>query len=176
MKMMQKMSLLALAACAAGAVVSTPAKAEDRSWGTAGAKVTVNALQAWKIEKAQEGDVKLNDAGRIDAAATLVTFKITNGMDTASSYSIAPSGSSADGDGKFVAYATDDGDVSETFSIVPEEGTELLAFDGTAKKYRANTSVTAGGSQTVRFRVADTAKVISPGDYTVSVELFTPAA
>ena len=74
MNMMSKLSLVVLAMCAATSV----AHAEDKSYGTATAKVTLNAAQEWAIEKVSDGEINLNKDNKLDKTVSRMSFKVTN--------------------------------------------------------------------------------------------------
>ncbi|EPF0317365.1 hypothetical protein ACSN7O_004797 [Enterobacter chuandaensis] len=182
MNMMQKMSLLALAVCAAGAV-STVARADDKSWGTASAKVTVNAAQEWKIEKVKDGIINLEKDNHYTNYSDNVTkmggvnttFKITNGTQTAGKYYITGSGDSASSDGSI--YMVKDDDATTKIKLKPYmgDGTQYFEWVNDANKYRTRTDVAANGTQ--EFTIAPIGdQTLTPGSYTMTLELFTPAA
>ncbi|EPF0317375.1 hypothetical protein ACSN7O_004808 [Enterobacter chuandaensis] len=180
MNMMQKMSLLALAVCAAGAV-STVARADDKSWGTASAKVTVNAAQEWKIEKVNDGSFNIGTDGKLtdgaaggNAAGVHPEFKVTNNSQAAGVFYIQGNGSSLDPNNNIMVY--NDEDATKRFKVIPKytADSSIVQWDGTKNKYKGN-SLAAGGSVNFAMYLKTDAKDITPGSYTVTLELFAPS-
>jgi len=167
----KKLGLIALAICA----TSTVAHAGDslRSYGTASAKVTLQATHAWKIEKKSDVSEKLDVDGHLADSQKLASFDIKNLTTAAGDYTISPVGTSADSEGKFVAYKT--GELSTTFAIKPVVDGSELPFNDTLKSYGSLTNVGAGETQTVDFVVASESATISPGEYNVQLELYAPS-
>ncbi|EPF0317408.1 hypothetical protein ACSN7O_004848 [Enterobacter chuandaensis] len=178
MNMMQKMSLLALAVCAAGAV-STTARADDKSWGTASAKVTVNAAQEWTIAKKQDGVFNINDDGIAsvyahggNAKGQYPIFTISNKTQTASEFYITGSGNSLDSNGNIMMVNNDD--ATKKTKLDPFINASKMSWDSTAKKWKGS-SVAAGASQDISLRSMTDSAPAPAGEYTVSIELFAPS-
>ncbi|EPF0317373.1 hypothetical protein ACSN7O_004806 [Enterobacter chuandaensis] len=181
MNMMQKMSLLALAVCAAGAV-STAARADDKSWGTASAKVTVNAAQEWTIAKKQDGVLNIDPKDGIpgskanggNAPGQFPMFTISNKTQTAGVFYIKGSGASLGSDHSI--YMVNDDDATKTSRMDPYEGTSDTGFswDGTAVAWKGP-SVKAGESLDIAMRTLTSSAKVPAGKYTITVELFAPS-
>lgn len=170
MKMMSKLSLVALAMCAA----STAVHAEDKSYGTASAKVTVNAMQEWKIEKVSDGVINLKTDGKFKNYGANTAFKVTNSTATASKYYITGSGASAGTDG--VIYSVNDGDATKKFQVGPVNSNgDGFTLDTATKKYQSISEVANGASDEFKLNVTTNATVLTPGSYTTTVELFVPS-
>jgi len=182
MNMMRKMSLLALAVCAAGAV-STAAHADDKSWGTASAKVTINAAQEWTIAKKQDGELNIDPStgGAVsraaggNAAGQWPAFTISNKTQADGVFYIKGSGTSLGTNNDI--YMVNNADATKKALVkayTSDDSSSALTWDGTALKWKGP-SVKAGENQDVILTtVASTGKV-SPGEYTVSIELFVPS-
>ncbi|EPF0317282.1 hypothetical protein ACSN7O_004688 [Enterobacter chuandaensis] len=180
MNMMQKMSLLVLAVCAAGAV-STAARADDKSWGTASAKVTVNAAQEWTIAKKRDGVMNMAPDGfpTIAAAGGNPTgrhpmFTISNKSQTAGVFFIKGSGASL-GDDQYI-YMVNDDDATKKGKMKALTGTAaVLPWDGKAKAWKGP-SVAAGTSQDITLAYWSDSAAVPAGKYTVTIELVAPSA
>ncbi|EPF0317397.1 hypothetical protein ACSN7O_004836 [Enterobacter chuandaensis] len=178
MNMMQKMSLLALAVCAAGAV-STTARADDKSWGTASAKVTVNAAQEWTIAKKQDGVLNLTSGGIPttgahdgNAAGQLPMFTISNKTQTDGVFYLKGSGASL-GSGNYI-YMVNDEDATKKSYVKAYNGDTVLGWDETAVAWKGP-SVKAGASQDINLSPMTNSEKVPPGKYTVTIELFAPS-
>ncbi|EPF0317329.1 hypothetical protein ACSN7O_004746 [Enterobacter chuandaensis] len=176
MNMMQKMSLLALAVCAAGAV-STAARADDKSWGTASAKVTVNAAQEWTIAKKQDGVMNLTSGGIPsikanggNAAGQYPMFTVSNKTQTASEFYIKGSGDSLGSDNKI--YMVNDEDATKKSFVRVYYGDLALTWDETAKAWKGPT-IPAGISVDILLSPTVNSAAVPPGKYTVTLELLT---
>jgi len=180
MNMMQKMSLLALAVCAAGAV-STVARADDKSWGTASAKVTVNAAQEWTIAKKQDGVLNIAKNGIPTAAAAggnakgqWPMFTVSNKSQADGVFYIKGSGASL-GTDQYI-YMVNDDDATKTSRMDPYEGTSDtdLPWDSTVVAWKGP-SVAAGASQDISLATLTSSATVPPGSYTITVELVAPS-
>ncbi|EPF0317392.1 hypothetical protein ACSN7O_004829 [Enterobacter chuandaensis] len=179
MNMMQKMSLLALAVCAAGAV-STAARADDKSWGTASAKVTVNAAQEWTIAKKQDGVMNLKaDGGRTidayggNAAGQWPMFTISNKTQTDGVFYIKGSGASLGSDHSI--YMVNDDDATKTSRMDPVVSDKRFPWDGTVVAWKGP-SVKAGESLDIAMHtLSNRSAAVPPGKYTITVELVAPS-
>ncbi|EPF0317293.1 hypothetical protein ACSN7O_004704, partial [Enterobacter chuandaensis] len=180
MNMMRKMSLLALAVCAAGAV-STAAHADDKSWGTASAKVTVNAAQEWTIAKKQDGVMNLTSSGIPsvsaqggNAAGQRPMFTISNKTQTAGVFYIKGNGDSL-GSENYIYMVNDEDATKKTYLQVFKGTSDYgLTWDETAVAWRGP-SVTAGASQDISLATKATSEKVPAGKYTVTLELFAPS-
>ncbi|WP_129544117.1 hypothetical protein [Serratia sp. 1D1416] len=174
MKMMSKLSLVALALCAA----STAVHAEDKSYGTATAKMTVNAMQEWKIEKVQDGNFFVDSGNALVAnsisGGKFAQFKVSNLTNTAAKYSITGVGTSVSDDGDM--YMVNDADNSK-IKIKPAKvvgkSTQNFSWNSDSNKYVSVNDVAANSSD--EFYIYPVPNVIPVGSYTTTVELFAPS-
>ncbi len=173
MKMMSKLSLMALAMC----VATTAAHAGTKSYGTATAKLKVNAAQEWKIEKVGDGEINLNSEGKLGSTVSRITFKVKNGSTTASKYYIAGSGTSLGNDGTI--YAINDNDATKKITMLPATAAarDVFDWDGTESKYRSKTEVAAGTEDKFILGLSEdiATRASVPGSYTATIELFAPS-
>ncbi|EPF0317241.1 hypothetical protein ACSN7O_004642 [Enterobacter chuandaensis] len=184
MNMMRKMSLLALAVCAAGAV-STTARADDKSWGKASAKVTVNAAQEWTIEKVNDGSFNIGTDGKLtdgaaggNAAGQFPQFKISNKSQAGSYYYIAGNGTSAASNGKILMINDDAAaeDPNKRAYLKAFVDNTALTWDSTASKWKSPAELAAGTSEVISFKPQSDTVAVPAGSYTMTVELFMPSA
>lgn len=174
MKMMSKLSLVALAMCAATSV----AHAEDKSYGTASAKMIVNAMQEWKIEKVQDGNFYVDSNNTFVANSStggkFASFKVSNLTNTAARYSITGSGASVGTDGTMYMVKDDDNSLIKIKPAVKTgESTGNFSWNGDSAKYVSFNEVAA--NSTDEFYIYPVPDTIPVGSYTATVELFAPA-
>lgn len=173
MSTMKKMSLVALAVCA----VSTAAHAEEKSFGTATASLKVNAMQEWAIVKVKDGNLYIDKDGKASTIGSDVAFpefKVVNNSATASKYYIAGAGASNTDNGDIMAVNNDDATLK--IKVKPYDPITKKSFEwvSAANKYRSLAEVAEGESNNFKLAVANKNTIITPGNYTVSVELFAP--
>lgn len=168
MKMMNKLSMLALAMCAA----STMVHAEEKSYGTATAKTTVNATQEWKIETVSDGVINLNKDGKFDSYGTFATFKVINNTATASNYYLTGRGTAQ----TIVASRPGLSSVDEIGLVPYGVNGDKFIYDGHGK-YPSPSQVAAGASYEFQLKLTDHEKsrTLTPESYNVLVELFAPS-
>ncbi len=167
--MMSKLSLMALAMC----VATTAAHAGNKSYGTATAKLKVNAMQEWKIEKVGDGEMYLNSESKAGNTVTHMTFNVKNGTATASKYYVTGSGTSLGSDGTIYAVNDDDATTKIMLRPRPVGGATNFDWDSTEIKYRNLNEVAAGAEE--KFALITDNAALTPGSYTATIELFAPS-